>query len=266
MTLQDYLLAHGQQAPPGVWHTERNGKLRPVDVSHGSHKKVWWQCEKGHDWQAPVFSVVLEGCGCPYCNGKKALAGETDLATLHPQIAAEWDFEKNGDLQPSQILPSSHVKIWWRCELGHSYEAAPFSRTKENGTGCPYCAGRKVLKGFNDLKTLRLFLAKEWYQPLNGKLRPTEVTVGSNKKVWWRCHQGHVWQAAIYARAKENGTGCPVCMGVAKRSHLHYWDDPPGAKRLPRPAGLKIPAEEVQIKSEKPASAKRKKHNQREAV
>ena len=73
------------------------------------------------------------------------------------------------------------------------------------------------MPGFNDLATLKPKLAEEWYQTLNGELTPDRVTLGSNKKVWWQCSDGHVWQAFIYARAKRNGTGCPVCAGTIKR-------------------------------------------------
>ena len=37
------------------WHTERNGDLRPSDVTAGSGKKVWWHCKLGHEWQAFVY-------------------------------------------------------------------------------------------------------------------------------------------------------------------------------------------------------------------
>ena len=95
-----------------------------------------------------------------------------------------------------------------------------FSRTRENGSRCPYCTGKQVLPGFNDLATLKPKVAKEWYQPLNGGLKPEDVTLGSNKKVWWQCGEGHVWQAFVYARGRKNGTGCPVCAGVAKQTPL----------------------------------------------
>ena len=56
--------------------------------------------------------------------------------------------------------------------------------------------------------------------PLNGALTPQDVTRGSHKKVWWKCGAGHVWQAAVYARAREKSSECPVCLGRtrAKRS------------------------------------------------
>jgi len=197
-----------------LW-SSRN-ELPPTQVTASSNKKAWWICEKGHEWEADIESVVMEGCGCPYCAGKRAIPGETDLVTMRPDIMKEWDTEKNST-NPREILPSAHVKVWWKCELGHSWQAVVFSRTREKASGCPYCTGRKVLPGFNDLATRKPKLAKEWYQPLNGELKPDAVTSGSTKKVWWQCSDGHVWQAYIYARTKKNGTGCPVCAGVVKR-------------------------------------------------
>lgn len=190
-------------------------ELSPIDVTAGSHRKVWLKCEKGHEWETKIDTVALLNSGCPYCAGKRAVSGETDLATVRPDVLDQWDYEKN-DINPSEILPSSHDKVWWQCDKGHSWQAAVFSRTRENAAGCPYCTGRKVLPGFNDLATLKPKLALQWYQLLNGALKPEDVTLGSNKKVWWQCSDGHVWQAYIYARTKPNGTGCPVCAGMVK--------------------------------------------------
>lgn len=196
--------------------------LHPTDVTAGSDKKVWWVCEKGHQWEATVYSVVSDGCGCPYCAGKRAIPGETDLATRYPELMTQWDFEKN-TLDPSGLMAGDHRKVWWKCGLGHSWRASIYSRTREKATGCPYCTGRQVLPGFNDLATLKPKLAEQWYKELNGSLKPEDVTLGSNKKVWWKCNDGHVWQAFVYARTKANGTGCPVCAGtVSRRNSRRY--------------------------------------------
>ena len=195
--------------------SEKN-KLSPTELTAGSQKKAWWVCEKGHEWEAVVHSVAVESCGCPYCAGKRAIPGETDLATLRPDLREQWDFEKN-TIDPKETTVASHDKVWWKCELGHSWQAVVFSRTKENGTACPYCTGKRVLPGFNDLATLKPKIAEEWYQMLNGDLTPEWVTLGSNKKVWWQCRAGHVWKAAIYSRTRKKGAGCPVCAGVVKQ-------------------------------------------------
>ena len=213
MTVLEHLLE--REYP--CWDLARNVSLNPGDVTVGSHRKVWWKCEKGHSWEAAVYSVTVAGCGCPYCAGKAVLPGENDLKTLFPELAGQWDFAKNPG-KPDAILPGSHEKVWWRCGLGHSWQAPPFSRSKENGSGCPYCTGKKALAGFNDLATLRPKLAQEWYQPMNDDLTPDQVTLGSNKKVWWRCQERHIWQAAIYSRTRTRASGCPICTGTVKET------------------------------------------------
>lgn len=220
MNLAEYVMEHGPLASGAVWDGVQNA-LPPERVTPGSHKKVWWRCEAGHTWQAPVHSVALDGCGCPYCSGRRAIPGKTDLVTAEPELAAQWDYDKNGDTDPRQVLPSAHGKVWWKCSLGHSWQAAPFSRTKERGTGCPYCSGKRVLPGFNDLQTRRPEIACQWHRSLNGKLTPLDVTPGSNKKVWWRCGSGHSWQAAIYSRTRKKAAACPICAGTVKAKSCH---------------------------------------------
>ena len=52
------------------WHPTKNGKLTPKDVKCGSRNKVWWQCNKGHEWEAKISSRN-SGTGCPYCYKEK---------------------------------------------------------------------------------------------------------------------------------------------------------------------------------------------------
>ena len=193
------------------WDFERNGKLTPQDVFPGTVKKVWWKCAQGHHWRAAVSSRTHAQTGCPYCAGKEVLPGFNDIASRNPALAAQWDAEKNGKLTPQSVTPASNRKVWWRCERGHSYQAVIASRA--NGSGCPYCANRKILVGFNDLATVAPGIAAEWHPTRNGTLTPQMVTAGSRKKVWWECADGHVWKAVIYSRAGSRKCGCPVCAG-----------------------------------------------------
>ena len=183
--------------------------LVPADVSAGSQRSVWWRCEKGHSWRAAVRSRTV-GSGCPICAGKQLSLGENDLAALYPALAKQWDAEKNGRLTPRDVLPGAEKKVWWRCERGHSWRAAVSSRTRAGG-GCPYCAGKQVLPGFNDLASQRPELAALWDGEKNRALTPQQVTITSNRKVWWRCEKGHSYPAVIASRT--NGSGCPYCTG-----------------------------------------------------
>lgn len=85
------------------WHHSKNGSLTPDLTTPGSHKKVWWRCEKGHEWQAEIKSRTLLESGCPYCAGKVTVPGENDLATLRPDLAAQWHVGKNGSLTPRDV-------------------------------------------------------------------------------------------------------------------------------------------------------------------
>lgn len=72
---------------------------------------------------------------------KRLLVGFNDLATLHPEIAKEWDYDKNGDFKPTDCIGGLR-KVWWLCPAGHSYEMDINSRTSA-GHGCPICARNK---------------------------------------------------------------------------------------------------------------------------
>jgi len=56
-------------------------------------------------------------------------------------------------------------------------------------------------------------LIKEWNYDKNNKLLPETLTIGSNKKVWWICKNGHEWQASISSRSGKQKCGCPYCAG-----------------------------------------------------
>lgn len=203
---------------PGLarqWHAVKNGRLTPHDVGAGTKRKVWWRCEKGHEWQASVTSRTSGGTGCPVCAGRTVLPGDNDLARCFPDIAAQWHPRRNGALAPKALSPYSNRRVWWVCGLGHEWQAAVASRTM-NGSGCPYCAGRRVLPGFNDLASLAPQVAAQWHPTLNGTLTPEMVTVGSHRKVWWECPSGHIWKAVVHSRAGPKKCGCPVCAGRVK--------------------------------------------------
>jgi hypothetical protein len=132
------------------WNYDKN-KLGPEYYIAGSHTKVWWKCEHGHEWQARLSNRKNRHHGCPYCAGKKVLVGFNDLKKLEPELCKGWDYNKN-KFGPENYTKSSHKLVWWKCEKNHSWQCAINNRTSKNKTGCPYCSGAKVLKGFNDLK------------------------------------------------------------------------------------------------------------------
>lgn len=201
------------------WNWEKNNDLGfdPKTLTLGSDKKVWWKCNKGHEWQASI-GHRSHGRGCPFCSNKKVLSGYNDLQTINPTLSEEWNYENNNGLTPGDVTPSSDKKVWWKCSKGHEWEATIGSRNR--GSGCPYCSNRKTLKGYNDLQTVNPTLSREWNYEKNGILKPEHFTASSNKKVWWKCTKGHEWQTTI--KSRNDGCGCPVCSSERKTSFPEY--------------------------------------------
>jgi len=197
------------------WHSTKNGVLTPQDVTRGSKRKIWWSCPGGHDYQATVANRS-SGRGCPTCALEKRARSrhESHVAThdtldlTDPGLCKEWSRARNGDLTPSDVTRGSSLKVWWTCPKGHDYQASIANRV--SGKGCPYCSGKKVLEGFNDLRTVNPAVAEQWHPARNGGLQPEGVLAGSHKKAWWKCEKGHEWEAVIKSRAL-NGAGCPYC-------------------------------------------------------
>ena len=168
----------------------------PSELLPQSSKKVGWKCSLGHQWEAVVSSRMRTGC--PYCAGNKALLGFNTFLDRFPEIAKEadgWD--------PGTVTFGSKKKQRWKCELGHTWEAAPYSR---QGKGCPVCAGKTILQGFNDLLSQFPEVAKEadgW--------DPATTHAGGHAKKPWVCSEGHKWVATIKDRTGEDKNCCPFC-------------------------------------------------------
>ena len=109
------------------------------------------------------------------------------LSVVHPELIVEWS-KKNLPLTPDGITFGSNKVVWWKGSCGHEWQTSVKARSK--GEKCPICSGARAVAGINDLSTLKPGLASEWSK--KNEIKPTEVTVGSHKKVIWKCRLGHV--------------------------------------------------------------------------
>jgi hypothetical protein len=171
----------------------------PSKYRAGSKLKFSWRCKNNHTWIATIGSRALRGTNCPICGNRKLLVGYNDLATTHPAVALQadgWD--------PKTLTAGSNKTLGWICNLGHTWKTKPNNRAYQN-QGCPVCSGNVTLPGYNDLATTHPALALQadgW--------DPTTLSLGSNKKVSWKCNSGHSWKAAV-ANRTGNNSGCPIC-------------------------------------------------------
>lgn len=202
-----------------IWHPIKNVGVDPSDPSHKITDNVWWQCKKGHEWQASIASIIW-GNDCPKCRTRPSSV-EINLSTTHPEIAKEWHPTKNKPFAPDKVLPKARLKVWWVCKNNHQYRVSIGSRTSTMKSGCIYCAGQKPTWD-NNLKYHFPEIAKEWDYEANHPLRPEHVLPGKKQKVLWVCPIDGSYPANISDRTGPQKSGCPYCSGrlVSDRNRL----------------------------------------------
>lgn len=120
------------------WDFSKNGSLSPETTYYKSTKRIYWKCKLGHTWQAILQSRVENNSSCPVCAGNKVWPGFNDLASCYPDVAVEWDWEKNS-LTPTQVTKASSQSYWWKCKsCNYSWKTSVGNRTNKK-SGCPKC-------------------------------------------------------------------------------------------------------------------------------
>ena len=200
------------------WNYELN-KKGPDEYTCGSGQKVYFTCftcgyGSNGEWKAEIKSRT-NGRGCPVCAGKAVYKGVNDLATLRPDIAAEWNYELNKK-GPDEYTCGTDQKVYFTCSTcgyGSNGEWKAVIGSRTSGRGCPACVGKAVYKGVNDLATLYPNIAAEWNYKINKK-GPDKYTYGSGQKVYFTCStcgygSNGEWKASINSRT--SGNDCPKC-------------------------------------------------------
>lgn len=196
-------------APEVVPQWSPKNSLSPAHYGVSHREDMWWfNDECGHEWQQPP-RYRIGGTTCPVCTGHIVITGSNDLATLYPDVAAEWS--PLNSTPADRTAAHSNAKVEWVCstDARHVWKTQVCTRTT-NGSGCPFCSGRNHVVGENDLATTHPHLTKLW-SPRN-KVPMSSVTHGSHVSVEWRCEKGHYWKAQVYNVAI-GGNGCAVCGG-----------------------------------------------------
>jgi very-short-patch-repair endonuclease len=203
------------------WDYEKNNLL-PFDVAPKTNLKAWWICVNGHSYNQSIAGKT-RGDGCPFCSSQKRSKSARDvriiktgtLDKVFPEIAKQWDFEKN-ITQPSDFPPGSKEKAWWLCSNGHSWVTNICNRTNQK-QGCPICfkqnqktnSLRLAVKRHGSLNELNPPFLLEWDYTKNTDIKPTDLTLNNKTKVWWLCSNQHSYSQSPNDR--NHGHGCPLC-------------------------------------------------------
>jgi hypothetical protein len=194
------------------WDTPNNPGVCLDDHSHESSYLAWWICPFQHRWQATIRSRCRKQSGCRRCTLAARLRHHISfphrrLSTHSPEIAASWHPTKNGQLTPNDVTFSSRVRVWWSCPSNPHHVWCTTVNNRQR-SGCPLCAGRYVvsfrprIRATQTLDKTHGKISKLWHPTLNGLLKPTDVTAGSKRIVWWNCPRNpeHIRAMTVYRR------------------------------------------------------------------
>ncbi len=242
------------------WCYEKNDALGldPKKLLPNSQFIAYWKCKKGckykdeipcnekvnledcnHIFASSIQNRIVNNTGCVYCiDTPQKICYHQSIEFLYPEIAKQWDHEKNGDLKPHQVSKCCDEKVYWKCEKGCDYKDScdddachhrwisniP-NRTKNNRK-CPYCSGGTDKVCFH--KSLA-FLGKdhldEWDYEKNSLLGLTPETISykSNKKVFWICKYNHPYECIV--NQKVTGCYCPECKYTTEKKLMDFLEE-----------------------------------------
>lgn len=160
-----------------------------------------YACGNGHVFSGSPGKLALDdaGSGCAQCDGS--------LGLMHPSIAADWDWERNGTRTPYDVRPHDAVRIEWVCGEGHEQRRAVQRRVASGG--CTVCSGRVPGDDYN-LAAVNPEVAARWHGTRNGTRRPEQFRPKSSDVVWWIFDCGHEFEGSIVSQVKRRQ--CLVCI------------------------------------------------------
>lgn len=131
------------------WHPTKNNGLKPDEVVYGSAKKVWWQCSRGHEWEALVRSRTNMGHGCPHCSGGKTSFPEQVIYVTFANKTEAFNRVKVGGYEYDIYIPEFKLAI--------EYDGLRFHNTEEKEDRFKKKREFAVSKGVRLLRILEVY-------------------------------------------------------------------------------------------------------------
>lgn len=124
------------------------------------------------------------------------------------KVMRYWDYTKN-TVDPKFYSRGSESKVYFLCPTcGFSFKKRICDAVR-NKEICIRCNGY-YRDETNSIIATNPELLEEWDYVRNN-IKPSEVSGGCERNVWWHCKFGHYYSARISSRARYNKTGCHYC-------------------------------------------------------
>lgn len=140
------------------WHPTKNGKITPDLIIAETHDLYHWLCPEGHTYKASPKNRIRMNSNCPYCSGQKVLQGYNDLETTHPEIALDYDNNKN-TRKSYEVSRGCSDFVWLKChKCGYEFYYQ-LNTYVSNGGLCPVCSqsGKTKFQKVLKYETMEIF-------------------------------------------------------------------------------------------------------------
>jgi rubrerythrin len=170
------------------WDSSINNGLSPTDIYATSKIIIKWRCHKcGDVYEMPPLQKYQYGSGCPAKSCYKPPSGKS-LAEFYPDIADEWDFDKNYPETPQNVYAKTNKEYFWKCrECGTQIFTQPKKRIiypKKYS-----CVNENCIKNSvpNSIDKVRADLLQDWDYQANKKINISNVSINSTVLFAWKC-------------------------------------------------------------------------------
>lgn len=170
-----------------------------------SNEKPLWTCDNGHTYPNSIYRLSQRGFFyCPLCEESIVVAEINSVTAKRKDIVDQWSCKN--DFLPEEVYYNTTSPVLWECPTCHGTYAFPVSDKREGNISCPYCNGRRVLSGFNEIPS---WLITEY--SLKNEVPISEYPVNSVHKVLWTCPTCHGDYLYRICDREIGDDSCPYC-------------------------------------------------------
>ena len=205
------------QHPKSKCWSEKNEK-KPNEVKLNSHKKFWFDCECGHQFESSLLNINQANNWCPYCsNPPKKLCDNENCKDCFDKSFASHEKSKywsnDNELKPRQVFNCADRKTFiFNCYCGHKINMN-LKQISLKEHWCSYCSHQKLCENTKcEMCFNNSFASIERSKQLNDKIiNPRNLFKSTNKKFKFDCETcNKEFETQLSSVSK--GIWCPYCV------------------------------------------------------
>ena len=212
ITFEQWCLDNDKEWMLDTWDYDSNN-CSPSDIAFTTNRKFCFHCgNQNHKSENINIKLITSG---DYRKTRETFCSDCrsvyEYVYAHRQdidIDAAWS-EKN-EVAANKVSVDSDTFIWLKCLAGKNHPDYDMrARALKEGSGCPYCAGKRVCKE-NSLGYFHPIVFDLW-SDLNEKT-PYDYTCGSAKDIFLKCNNGihDDYKRRVQDCVRINFV-CPIC-------------------------------------------------------